>query len=179
MARAISSKRLKRNAPNRARGCAHEMGRKVQQKRRPQKAIAHFGRALDYTNGSRFGGGPLAAFTAAAGHPGLTSIPPTTVIGTGTGTGIGTGPGTIVGIAPPPASAQAHRSVAEQHAEYVKKARDLTAYNELGHQNQVRFLMRMRYYHVAAVIVGSTDERDFDGAHDHIGLEFHGTSPDL
>ena len=138
-----------------------------------KKAIAHFGRALDYTNGSRFGD-PLAAFTAAAGHLGLTSIPPTTVIGTATGTGTGTGTGSIAGSAGP--SAQAHRPFAE-YAKYVKKARDLTAYGELGHQNQMRFLMRMRYYHVAAVIVGSTNERDFDGAYDHIGLEFHGTSP--
>jgi hypothetical protein len=141
-----------------------------------KKAIAHFGRALDYTAAQRFGG-PLAAFTAAAGHPGLTSILPTV-----TGAGTGTGTGTIVSMAPPPAgpsaqaSQQAHRSV-DEYAKYVKKARELTAYSELGHQNQMRFLMRMRYYHVAAVIVGSTSDTEFDESAGLLDIRFSGTSP--
>ena len=140
-----------------------------------QKAIAHFGRALDYTAEQRFGGGPLDAFTALAGHPGLTSGLPAAVIGTGTGTGTAT----IVSTAPLSAgpSPQGPRRSSAKYAEDAKKARDLTAYSELGYQNQMRLLMRMRYYHVAAVIVGSISDTTFEESARDLEISFRGTSP--
>lgn len=164
------------NKPDTDRAYAHmRWAERYNRKGQPQKAIAHFGRALDYTAEQRFGGGPLDAFTALAGHPGLTSVLPAAVVGTGTGTGIAT----IVSTAPLYAgpSPQGPRRSSAKYAEDAKKARDLTSYSELGNQNQMRLLMRMRYYHVAAVIVGSISDTEFDESARLMNIRFGMTSP--
>lgn len=140
-----------------------------------QKALSHFGRALEYDAMRQEFGTPDSLIEAAG------------VLGAPIISGLAKAAGSLVSRAQGPSPSEVSRAgssrltAAEHQKEHIERAnaaREATAYaHNLGAANQLRFLMRMRLYHAAATIVGSTSAEDVEASAKLLGIKLPWTSP--
>lgn len=139
----------------------------------PEKAISHFGRALKYD--SAFG--PIVPIVTHGSLGSLGSAVGAAFSGASVVSGSGHSPSSSVGTATIERARAATAQNAPNYADRVKAARGKTAYPTLDPAYKLRFLMRMRLYHVAAVIVGSTRDEEFNESATALGISLPWTSP--